>query len=48
MEWEEMRSEDPEEAKRRIRLEVEYAEFQDQHKRHDELKRKNIEQTSQS
>lgn len=40
MEWEEMRLEDPEEAKRRIRLEVESAEFQDQDKKYDELRMK--------
>lgn len=40
MEWQEMRLEDPKGAKRRIRLEVESAEFQDQDKKGDELEKK--------
>lgn len=40
MGWQEMRLEDPMGAKRRIKLEVESAEFQDQDKKGDELKKK--------
>ena len=40
MEWQEMRLEDSEGAERRIRLESESAEFQDQDKKYDELRKK--------